>query len=405
MFISFQKQIKKSDIIHPKNRMFFSLLWMAVFRMTEHPLEPRIAYIHGIQDIRKIEGPAIDKLKTLFDKHPLLIFKDIPEITPKEFLHFVKQFDPEHDALALENPTEYPHQMLQPFDQFPDCAHVAPRGNIEMENLHSLKRVKVRPYKAFIDQYVWHADMIGHEYKLPGVVTGFYVLENPLIGGDTDFISGESVYEGLTSKEQLASQNVLIELNRRKFVMGEVATDYAGIQRTEEHVEMDIGNTQIPLLFAPHSENASPSILLMPTFFERVVGWTVKESRQWMREFMIKRVLPHRVSIQWKRGDLAVFNNRRFIHSSTPARNYLDNLESDSRLLLQTFVPTTKPLLGIKPKDNNCYACYNANWIKDQEKAIISAHHCIQFAVSQKYKYNTTVMQNPDYYVLAAKPE
>ena len=140
----------------------------------------------------------------------------------------------------------------------------------------------------------------------------------------------------------------------------------------------------------------------MPTFFEKVVGWTVKESRQWMQSFMNKHVLPHRVSVQWKTGDLAVFNNRRFIHSSNPARNYMDNADSNKRLLLQTFIPTNRPLLGIKPLNNKVYACYNVKWMKDQEKSIISAHDYLKFAIQKSLKQNETC--DPKYYIFASKP-
>ena len=137
----------------------------------------------------------------------------------------------------------------------------------------------------------------------------------------------------------------------------------------------------------------------MPTFFEKVVGWSVKESRAWMKNFMINKVLPHRVSIQWKKGDLAIFNNRRFIHSSTPARNYLDNKDSSKRLLLQTFIPTKRELLGIKPSDKNVYACYNVEWLKDQEKSIISAHDCIKYSENKIEKNNSTTYDDK-YYVV-----
>jgi hypothetical protein len=120
---------------------------------------------------------------------------------------------------------------------------------------------------------------------------------------------------------------------------------------------------------------------------------------------MTKKVLPHRVSIQWKRGDLAVFNNRRFIHSSTPARHYMDNPDSSKRLLLQTFIPTNRPLLGMKPPTTSVYACYNVGWMKDQEKCIHSAHDYIRFATSLSVGSNETEPCDPKYYVLAKKPE
>jgi alpha-ketoglutarate-dependent taurine dioxygenase len=376
-------------------------------RLIPHPLEKRIAYIYGIQDVTKIDKSTILSLQTVFKKHPLLIFKDLSTISPNDFLQFVKNFDPNHDREALETPENYQHQMLQPFDQFPDCKHVAPRGNIELLDFYNIKQINITPYDAFLNNYVWHTDILGHEYKLPNVVTGFYIIEQPLIGGDTDFISGETIYENLSVEEQLASQNMLIEINRRKFITNSLNVDYAGVNRLETFVERQDGNTQLPLVYAPDDEHyEKPRVLLMPTFFERVVGWSIKDSRNWIQQFMCKKVLPHRISIQWKKGDLAVFNNRRFIHSSTPARNYMDNQDSPKRLLLQTFIPTQQPLLAIKPTDKNVYSCYNAGWIQDQEISIISAHNHIKFAhkLTQLNGESSNNNNNKNYYIYSKKP-
>ena len=117
--------------------------------------------------------------------------------------------------------------------------------------------------------------------------------------------------------------------------------------RLEDYSDTQEGIVSIPLIY--HNEECkTPSVLLMPTFFEKIDGWNVEDSRKWIKDFMNTKVLPHRVSIQWKKGDIAVFNNRRFIHSSEPANNYIKNENSPERLLLQTFIPTTKPLKWIK---------------------------------------------------------
>lgn len=374
-------------------------------RLLSHPLEKRAAYIYGIQDVTKIDQSTLVLLQTIFKKHPLLIFKDLPTISPNDFLQFVKNFDPNHDQEALKNPEDYQHQMLQPFDQFPDCKHVAPRGNIELLDFYNIKQINITPYDAFLNNYVWHTDILGHEYKLPNVVTGFYIIEQPLIGGDTDFISGETIYENLSVEEQLACQNMLIEINRRKFITNSLHVDYAGVNRLESFEERQDGNTQLPLVYAPDDEHyEKPRVLLMPTFFERVVGWNIKDSRNWIQQFMCKKVLPHRISIQWKKGDLAVFNNRRFIHSSTPARNYMDNQDSSKRLLLQTFIPTDKPLLAIKPTDKNVYSCYNVGWIQDQEISIISAHNHIKFAKKHAEINGEILEHNKNIYIFKQKP-
>jgi alpha-ketoglutarate-dependent taurine dioxygenase len=371
------------------------------YQILQHPLEKRIAYVYGIKDVKQINEKITQELIEKFKKHPLLIFKGVENVSPKEFIDFVKQFDANRDENALENTEDNQHQILQPFDQFPDCPHVAPRGNVELLNFHDIKNIAIKPNDAFVNNYLWHTDILGHEYKLPNVVTGFYIIEQPLIGGDTDFISGETVYENLNKEEKIASQNMLLQINRRKFITKNIEIDYAGVNRMEPFDIYEDGNTKIPLVYAPDNNNEIPRVLLTPTFFERIVGWNVKESRIWMKYFMNNKVLPYRVSVQWKKGDLAVLNNRRFIHSSTPARNYLDNSDSSKRLLLQTFIPTNQPLLSIKPSEKNVYACYNLKWITNQEKSIISAHNNIKFATNISIKNNDT--SNNNYYVLCKK--
>ena len=380
----------------------FLLLLLGVskaYNLRTHPLESRILYVYGFKNIHAINKENKEVLQALFKKHPLMIFKGLDPVSPKEFLNFVKQFDPDRDEAALENPEENHAQMLQPFDQFPDCNHVAPRGNVELCDFYNIKEIKITPYDAFVDRYVWHTDILGHEYKLPNVITGFYIIEQPLIGGDTDFISGETVYEHLSPEEQTASKNVLMEINRRKFVTNSLQIDYAGIQRSEEYVEGAEGSTQLPLVTAPDDPTENFRVLLMPTFFEKVVGWSVKESREWITKFMLEKVLPHRVSVQWRKGDLALFNNRWFMHSSTPAKFYMDNEHSNKRLLLQTFIPTKRPLLGVIPSEKGVYSTYNLKWIQAQEKAIISAHNCIKYGTRIALENNSSV-SNKGIYVM-----
>jgi len=367
-------------------------------KITIHPLENKICYIYGIKNINKIDTHTLSHLKNIFKKHPLLIFKDIDPVSPKEFINFLTNFDPDHDIDAINNPDKYPNQMLQPFDQFPDCKHVAPRGNIELHNFYDIKNIKVKPSDSFINNYLWHVDLLGHEYKLPNVITGFYIIESPLIGGETDFISAEKIYENLDEQEKEACNNMLIEINRKKFIMKDKILDYSGSSRLENYEEYNEGQTFIPLVYAPEDNYEKPKILILPSFFEKVVGWDIEESREWIKNFMYNHVLPHRISIQWKKGDLALFNNRRFIHSSTPARNYLDFKDKPNRLLLQTFLPTNKPLLGIKPYNNNPYSAYNIKWINNKNKALQSSNEYLNFVIS-----NSGGSTNDKYYIICSK--
>ncbi len=363
-------------------RLLFTLALATgmTYKLNIHPLDNKIAYIKGIKDVKNLNEKTLDSLRQDFKKHPLLIFKDVQDVSPQTFLDFSKEFDLDADLDALNSPLDYQHQMLQPFDQFPDCKHVAPRGTINLKNYYNIKDINVEPYEPFKTDYIWHSDLLGHDYKLIHIVTGFYIVEQPLIGGDTDFISGERIYDNLNSEEKKACENILVEINRRKFITGTMTQDYAGVNRLESHSEMDEGTNEVPILFAPDDDKESPRILVLPTFFEKVSGWTVSNSRKWMKNFMTEKVLPFRISIQWQKNDLAIFNNRRWIHSSTPANEYIKNDNGPTRFLMQTFIPTKKPMTAITPNPKNAYACYNTKWINDQEVSIISAHNMIKFS-------------------------
>ena len=89
--------------------------------------------------------------------------------------------------------------------------------------------------------------MVGHDFKLPNVVTGFQIIKQPLIGGNTDFISGETIYENLTPEEKIACENMLIEINRRKFITGQMLQDYSGVNRLEKFIPNEEGTVKIPL--------------------------------------------------------------------------------------------------------------------------------------------------------------
>jgi hypothetical protein len=342
-------------------------------------------------------------LKEIFIDHPMLIFKEIDEMNPPDFINFVKQFDPYVDEEALVNP--YSKQLLQPFDQFPKCVHVTPRGNMDINNFHNINELKVRPHSLFMN-YFWHTDLLGHPYKLPNVITGFYIVEQPVIGGDTDFISGETIYENLTDEEKIGSEQILVEVNRLKYLNYNATLDYSGCIRTEKYVKNKEDNNYIPILF---SEDKKRSILILPGIIERIVGWSVEDSRTWVKNFMIKNVLPHRVSIQWKKKDLALFNNRKFIHSASPVRNYMDFKENSTRLLLQAFVPTNKPLIGIKPKHSNPNVVTELRWVYDKHEAIMSSIESLKFSMitsrwnNRSFENNTNISITDDEYLIAIK--
>ena len=57
--------------------LIFNLIIVNALHYIQHPLEKRIAYVYGINNINKIDEQSMNNLHELFIKHPLLIFKDL----------------------------------------------------------------------------------------------------------------------------------------------------------------------------------------------------------------------------------------------------------------------------------------------------------------------------------------
>jgi hypothetical protein len=317
----------------------FFFVEVFVFDIKVHPIEKRCMFLYNVKF--PISYGEMVLMQDLFDIYPLLVIRKPNKVlSPREFIDFLTIFDKEHDKDAIQYPDNYPEQMLQPFDKLPDSKHVAPRGNFIRKNFLGMKNIHVKPSDPFIHNYVWHTDLLGHPTKNPGIVTGFHILKMPVIGGETDFISGETIYENLDREHIETVKSTRVIINRKNFAFGNKVMDYSGSYRIKDsYIKFPEENVNIPILFSPENEYETHKVLIMPSFVENIVGYNIADTDMRMKYFMKNSVLPHRFSIQWKEGDVCVFNNRRFIHSSTPARNYLD-LTDNERLLFQTFLPT-----------------------------------------------------------------
>ena len=307
----------------------FSIIILSIFfysfgfQFREHPFEKRAGYISGLNKIQDLPVSTVEEIQNLFKKHPLLVIQKIKQpYSLEEFRYFLSFFDTENGGQS---------ECIQEIHSF---------GNQE--------------------QYVWRSDLLGNNLKNTPIVSGIQIVKNML--DSSYFISGESIYQSLTPIEKEAAKNILIEINQMKFFLKKSKTDYWGCERIEPFESIHMGNQQIPLVFAPEIKEEIPSIILMPIIFEKIVGWSVKDSREWLKYFMQKNVLPRRFSVQLEKGDICVVNNRRIM--------YLDTfqLKTTTRRIC---LPTQKPLCGIVPDVSNIYQCMNSayysNWISNKQ--------------------------------------
>eukprot|EP00611_Tribonema_gayanum_P032664 TRINITY_DN9869_c0_g1_i5.p1 TRINITY_DN9869_c0_g1~~TRINITY_DN9869_c0_g1_i5.p1 ORF type:complete len:368 (-),score=100.61 TRINITY_DN9869_c0_g1_i5:484-1587(-) len=320
------------------------------FTVTRHPLEPRCAYVRDLDILHRTEAD-VAALRDLFKTTPLLIFPrragDEGFLSPAELQDFIKEFDEDHDAEALARPADFPNRMLHPFVQIPGVEHMSPRGFYSAPELYGIKNFSVTPEEVLADVHLWHTDLGGHPFKLPNVVTGFHFIKQPLIGGETDFISGQTIYEALPEPMKRACAQIVLELDRGAFLSGDTIVDYAGAMKVRRpgSKRNDPAIQRVPLLYGPE-----PAVLPQSGFMESVAGWSRERSDAWLRKFMHDHVLPHRFSVQWRPGDVAVLDNRKFVHAAAPYLRYRKYADSDARLLLQTFLPTHRPLTYLPPR-------------------------------------------------------
>ena len=135
-----------------------------------------------------------------------------------------------------------------------------------------------------VNNYLWQTD------NSNSIITSLYVNKDNY--EVSDFICGETVYKNLPFDVKNACSNILIETNKNN---------------KRNFVQLVYG----------YNYNTS-SIIIEPAFFEKVVGWSTEESNSWLKKFMSSYVLPYRFTIQWKKGDLCIINNRKYIYSFNP---------------------------------------------------------------------------------------
>jgi len=335
-----------------------NILLVNSFYLIKHPIEKRIAFIHDIKDITKVDESTINDLQELYKIYPLLIFKNLDIVSPNDFFNFVQRFDNDNYVQLLEY---YQRETLQISDNLLDYDYRYQKENIDLLNFFNVKNLNMKLYNSN-----WCTNTLGNEYKLSNIASGIFIMKDSPIWDSTDFISSETIYENLNPDEQLYIENIFIE-NKNNIIFDNI----------------NIIDKIIPILYKSNNIYEKSKILIMPSLIEKIIGWGTKDSRNWINNFMKNKVLPYKVNIKWEKGDLAIFNNNRFMHTSTPGKNYINNLNIIDKFSTKRLIHTNKPFSEIGPYENNIYSCYNIKWIKEDE-----------IPISLNNNYNKIIINN-----------
>ena len=287
-------------------------------------------------NINKLNDKDISDFKLLFKSVPMLLFKK-QDLEPKKLYEFCKSFDDKANDKVI-HPFKY--------SQIDEVPQVALRGQGYIKDFYGIKNITLKYSEPFKNTLVWHQDIVGHGTYLPPVVSSIYMIITPECGGNTLFASMEDAYDSMEffMKKKIKKYNVIYS-NTQKDMMNSYF-DYTGINRVSNDKTVIAGTsiiTREPLIVYSNKDNRRKSLMISPFRFNKFDKLSCDDSFDLYREIMSKYILtPNNIiDINWEKKDLLIFNNRKLIHSSTPAIQYSNKV----RLYYSCFIGTREPII------------------------------------------------------------
>lgn len=277
-------------------------------------------------DVSKLTKQDQSELKILFDKVPLLVFKD-QKVKPRDYYNLCCLFDDKHTD-----------EILHPFYDtiIQDTPQVTLRGSGIIKDLYGYKNKEILNGDDFKYNHVWHQDLVGKKDQLPPVVSGLYNLITPSVGGDTLFASLEDAYDNMDYSLQQGINDLNVEYTNKYL---DLNFDYSGINLD---LNNDIIETVEPFVTFSNRYRTRKSLMISPNRFVKFDLLDYEDSKDLLRNVMKKYVLHHDNIIEhkWEDNDLVIFNNRKLIHTSSPTCEY----SNENRCFMLCFLGTTEPI-------------------------------------------------------------
>ena len=164
-----------------------------------------------------------------------------------------------------------------------------------------------RPYNT---QELWHSDFSGRAMPTMGSV--LYCLEAPSSGGDTIWASGFAAYDALSDRMKAYLDGMQAEHRTIKSFGDEIRSnlwkDEKGRKRLQELQALPPAEHPV---VRTHPVTGRKALFINEGFTERLLGVSRKESDAVLGYlFAHTRVPEFQVRFRWKKGDLAVWDNR-----------------------------------------------------------------------------------------------
>lgn len=155
---------------------------------------------------------------------------------------------------------------------------------------------------------LYHSD-VSYEPQPPGI-TSFVHLQGPNGGGDTLFSDLFEAYDRLSPAFQKVIENLKVVHTSR---------DQAENSRNNGGIERRAPVESIHPLVRYHPVTGKKSLFVNSSFCRRIVGFKKEESDA-LLEFLFRHVetsLDFQLRARWEEGTVAIWDNRRVIHTAT----------------------------------------------------------------------------------------
>lgn len=164
-----------------------------------------------------------------------------------------------------------------------------------------------RPYNT---QELWHSDFSGR--AMPTLGSVLYCLEAPSAGGDTIWASGFAAYDALSDRMKAYLDGMQAEHRTIKAFGDEIRSnlwkDEKGRKRLQELQALPPAEHPV---VRTHPVTGRKALFINEGFTERLIGVSRKESDAVLGYlFEHTRVPEFQVRFRWRKGDLAVWDNR-----------------------------------------------------------------------------------------------
>ncbi|NBT39673.1 MAG: taurine dioxygenase [Alphaproteobacteria bacterium] len=262
------------------------------------------AYVEGVDLSQPLSNEVTSQLRNLWLEHLVIVIRG-QELSSEQYLQFAQRWG---------QPVAYP--FLKGLDGFDVITPVLKKES-EKVNFGG----------------IWHTDTAYQDR--PPMATMLLAKQLPSIGGDTLFSNQYLAYEGLSEGLKSALKGVRAVFRSDKKRVSQ--TRQARIDETGRDVDKDWLQGIHPV-FRTHPETGKKALYVNPAHTTQFEGWTEQES-----EGLLDMLYRHQIReeyqcrLQWKYGDLAIWDNRCAMHY--PINDYHGQRRLLHRITLAGDIP------------------------------------------------------------------